>query len=518
MAAFRHGKVAELRVLNQVPGDSLVSENHVILLEEIARVFHETGVWPVWQFIDRFLDRADVVASDVIESAPDHLVRRTTWLRPQSEIRLTVAGLATTKAGASDAALFLDVLSWCVDREREMTLGPPHQAQPLVVTSDEYRRHCEDRGMPSDSVTMAKAYQLLSVEGHTGSGGFNLSAGEWSTEVDDRLRPFRGVTTLDGYHSVLATIRSPNRVALGAGAEAMGLPSASPAPDPARVFVVHGRNASARDAMFDFLRALGLRPIEWSQAVRLTGKGSPYIGEILDAAFAEAQAVIVLMTPDEIAYLRSEYASGDSDPEAQPATQSRPNVLFEAGMAMGHDSARAILVELGKVRAFSDVAGRHAVRLDDSVPRRKELAQRLETAGCVVDTTGDSWLSAGDFTPPPLPGGGLPLGKRVPAPASRSRVRLDLRYHDRSRGGRLEIINMGTEAVYDLDLEFPPDIEHFQVVSSDLPLPKLPPGKSAKLIAVKTMGRGRDHFEVRVTGRTAGGEPVVEQVFLSLLD
>lgn len=340
------------------------------------------------------------------------------------------------------------------------------------------------------------------------------------------LRPFRRVASIDEYRAVRAMIDSREQVAQRGrryvsdrvGAKATDLSITSAARDPARVFVVHGRNAPARDAMFDFLRALGLRPIEWAQAVRMTRKGSPYIGEILDAAFAEAQAVVVLMTPDEIAYLRSEYASGDADPEAQPEAQARPNVLFEAGMAMGRDSARAILVEVGDLRAFSDVAGRHAVRLDNSAAKRKELAQRLETAGCTVDTTGDSWLAAGDFTPPPPPGSGLPLGKRLVAPASRSRVRLDLRYHDRSRGGRLEIINMGTEAVYDVDLEFPPDIEHFHLQSSDLPLPKLPPGKSAKIIAVKTMGRGRDHFDVRVIGRMADGDPVAEEVFLSLLD
>jgi hypothetical protein len=32
--------------------------------------------------------------------------------------------------------------------------------------------------------------------------------------------------------------------------------------DPSAVFVIHGRNLLARDAMFSFLRALGLRPIE----------------------------------------------------------------------------------------------------------------------------------------------------------------------------------------------------------------------------------------------------------------
>ncbi|MEZ5175496.1 MAG: nucleotide-binding protein [Acidimicrobiia bacterium] len=99
------------------------------------------------------------------------------------------------------------------------------------------------------------------------------------------------------------------------------------------VFVVHGRNRTARDGMFEFLRSLGLRPLEWSQALQLTGTGSPYIGEVLDHAFSAAQAVVVLMTPDEIAYLQLDYASNRDDPEHAPSAQARPNVLFEAGMA-----------------------------------------------------------------------------------------------------------------------------------------------------------------------------------------
>lgn len=130
-----------------------------------------------------------------------------------------------------------------------------------------------------------------------------------------------------------------------------------------QVFVVHGRNEMLRQSMFAFLRALGLSPIEWDQAVAMTGKGSPFIGEILHAAFERARAVVVLITPDEIAYLQTRYASHEGDPETQPAPQARPNVLFEAGMAMGRNEDRTILVEVGQVREFSDVAGRHAVRL-----------------------------------------------------------------------------------------------------------------------------------------------------------
>jgi len=47
--------------------------------------------------------------------------------------------------------------------------------------------------------------------------------------------------------------------------------------------------------MFDFLRSINLSPMEWSSAVELTGEGSPYIGQILDAAFNHASAVVVLI-------------------------------------------------------------------------------------------------------------------------------------------------------------------------------------------------------------------------------
>ena len=167
-----------------------------------------------------------------------------------------------------------------------------------------------------------------------------------------------------------------------------------------QVFVIHGRNESARIGLFQFLRSLGLKPLEWAQAVAATGKGSPYIGEVLDAAFGQARAVVVLMTPDDVAYLRDEYASGDADPERKPMGQARPNVLFEAGMAMGRDPEHTVLVELGDLRPFSDIGGRHVVRLDGTPERRKALAERLRTAGCPVDTSGTDWMKDGDLTPP----------------------------------------------------------------------------------------------------------------------
>ena len=128
------------------------------------------------------------------------------------------------------------------------------------------------------------------------------------------------------------------------------------------------------------------------------GQPTPYIGEILNAAFSRAHAVVVLFTPDDEACLRQQFRS-DSDPrhEVEPTGQARPNVLFEAGMAMRRDSNRTILVELGTLRPFSDIGGRHLLRIDDTSQQRQQFAQRLQTAGCPVSLDGTEWHTVGDF-------------------------------------------------------------------------------------------------------------------------
>jgi predicted nucleotide-binding protein len=168
--------------------------------------------------------------------------------------------------------------------------------------------------------------------------------------------------------------------------------------DPANVFVVHGRNNNAKKAIFSFLRSIGLKPLEWSQIIVDMKAVSPHISEILDHAFYEAQAVVVLMTPDDEARLRKLFRKADDQVhEINPTPQARPNVLFEAGMAFGRFPDRTILVELGKLRPFSDIAGRHTVKLDNSTEKRQDLAQRLQNAGCPVNINGVDWHTEGKF-------------------------------------------------------------------------------------------------------------------------
>ncbi|MEV6304640.1 nucleotide-binding protein [Actinoplanes sp. NPDC051861] len=290
-------------------------------------------------------------------------------------------------------------------------------------------------------------------------------------------------------------------------------------PDSRRVFVIHGRNEPARRALFEFLRSVGLNPIEWSQAIEMTGQGSPYIGDVLDAAFGAAQALIVLETPDDIAYLHPSLTYAD-DPDTDPQPQPRPNVLFEAGMAMGRNPQRTVIVELGQVRVFSDIHGRHVVRLNNTVARRQDLARRLQSAGCSVDLTGTDWHEAGDLEPPPPPGGGLPLGRRLPSTKVSGKPRLDARYIDNGRGriSEVEVTNYGPGDVYELDLDADEEVGLRTRADDDFPVPRLPQGKSVRIQSMGGMTFGnakKSYFNLKVTGKTVDGTPIDEEVFVS---
>lgn len=293
--------------------------------------------------------------------------------------------------------------------------------------------------------------------------------------------------------------------------------------DRRKVFVIHGRNEPARKALFELLRALGLDPIEWTEAIRLTGKGSPYIGEVLDAAFGAAQAVVVLQTPDDVAHLH-ESLTYPGDPECDPQMQPRPNVLFEAGMAMGRNEERTIIVEMGAVKSFSDIHGRHVIRLDNSVRRRQELATRLATAGCAVRMDRIDWHDAGDLTPPAPPGGGLPLGRRLPSSRASGVPHLSARFVDKGRDklGDVVVTNHGPGDVYELGARLSDDNPDGFVVheATSLPIPRLPEGKSVAVLRLLGLGGGlsdkdASYFNLDLEAKSADGTSIGKTEFVS---
>jgi predicted nucleotide-binding protein len=160
------------------------------------------------------------------------------------------------------------------------------------------------------------------------------------------------------------------------------------------VMVIYGHDTQANTALFDWLRAIGLQPQEWSQIMATSGSASPYIGQALERAFENAQAVVAFFTPDE----RVLAANASPDNPNAWRLQARPNVLIEAGMALTIHPTRTVLVMLGPQELPSDLAGRHYVRLTNTaVPPLHDLANRLHLAGCDTDTLGTSWLDPARF-------------------------------------------------------------------------------------------------------------------------
>ncbi len=347
--------------------------------------------WPSFSELDKHLDRqGEPDAASILKGISSDLVRGALFMQPQDAISLTVAGLASLPKAAEDLEVFLRVMRFAAHLEQEQLVGAK---QPQVTLGGVIAK-VELPASGRDDL-LKRVYHILNAEtwGWSTSGGGDT---DWSFEISPLVRPLRDVISIDEYWQRMHPIPTP--VSTSAGMPTQGHPVDSLARE--SIFVVYGRNRVARESMFTFLRALGLKPLEWSQAIHHTGKAAPFNGEILEAAFAQAWAVVVLLTPEEKATLLPQYSEqGDADGD-RGGLQARPNVLFEAGMAFGSHPERTIIVELGIVRPLSDIAGRHIVRLADDAPSRKRLAQRLLTAGCAVDQTGDDWLTAGDFTPP----------------------------------------------------------------------------------------------------------------------
>ena len=68
------------------------------------------------------------------------------------------------------------------------------------------------------------------------------------------------------------------------------------------------------------------------------------------------------------------------------------------GLALGAHPEKTLIVQVGRVRSFSDIAGKHLVRLTNDTARRNELVNRLEKIfGNTVNRKGSDWMTAGDF-------------------------------------------------------------------------------------------------------------------------
>jgi len=175
------------------------------------------------------------------------------------------------------------------------------------------------------------------------------------------------------------------------------------------VYVVYGKNTTTKiNSIQDFLQKEGLTVFHRENIIELAWKAipvfvggepiaaTPFVGDMLMVAFKYAQAVIVLLTGEEMVRLCKELQREDDDEfEGLFCPQPTQEQIFEAGYAFGTSPRRTILVQIGDVRPFSDIAGRHVLHFTGTDEDYNLLRTHLILAGCVIRA--DSKASIGSF-------------------------------------------------------------------------------------------------------------------------
>jgi predicted nucleotide-binding protein len=257
-----------------------------------------------------------------------------------------------------------------------------------------------DRLSSKLGVNKARVYALIqqvSAENRVGrrlgalllAGKNHISVDKYATEQD--LADMRGVPhTLPA--AAPTSVSNPLRSVVRKGKP--------PKTKENTVFVVHGRDSKLRDDMYEFLGALGLKPQEWGHAIRAARSGNPYVNDAVTKIMEQAQAIVVMLSPDDEVKLKAQFVTADErSTEARLQGQARPNVIFETGIAIGTHHKKTLIVQVGKVKPFTDIGGMHILHLSGDDKSRNEFANRLEALGCRVDRGGDHWLRAGEFSP-----------------------------------------------------------------------------------------------------------------------
>jgi predicted nucleotide-binding protein len=154
------------------------------------------------------------------------------------------------------------------------------------------------------------------------------------------------------------------------------------------IFVVHGHDSVAREQLELVLHRLKLRPY----VLQNTDGGGLTIIERLEQMIGKNAASsfgIVLLTPDDVGYLKAE-----GDAAAKP--RARQNVILEMGMLLASlTRERVAILTKGFVEHPSDVAGIIYITFNNHVKEViPKLVGRLEAAGIHLEPAAIAEASA----------------------------------------------------------------------------------------------------------------------------
>lgn len=394
------------------------SDDGVRVVQAVWDLFFPRGDWPTVGAVARLIDRRhDLALENALQEVPHELIFGIDprgGVYDQQIIGLTVAGAAVAQGSSEELEAFLAAVRLAADLDRAWVPPPNEPEADPILTVDALVKSVQlpASGRPA---LLARVRALLLAEPWGWNNGGGPSPDGWSFTISRKVRRFRDVTDVADYWArargstpeehVAPNNTAPQRARSGRPLEmTMPTPNASERSLGRVVFLVHGRDHEVRDALIDLLRELDLRVLSWREAATHAGGGTPYTGDIVRAGMDLADAVLVLLTPDDIGCVRPQHRQDrDGYDELRPTGQARLNVIFEAGMALALDRNRVVLVEVGATRALSDTAGLNIIRLRDNIESRKDLVARLRAANLAADTEGERWRTVGQFDRQEIP-------------------------------------------------------------------------------------------------------------------
>jgi predicted nucleotide-binding protein len=204
--------------------------------------------------------------------------------------------------------------------------------------------------------------------------------GDWSETPSNGLHRFRAKTgeilnwwPSTGTIQFQGTGEAPFETQLDAVLGGSPLPSPAPAQRGKKIFVVHGHDRDARDQLELVLRRLGLEPFILQNA---DSGGKTIIEALEQNIYSDAAFGIVLMTPDDLGYSKTE-----TEADRQP--RARQNVILEMGMvmaALGRD--HMAILQKGILERPPDTDGILRIEFNDHVREIvPKLVQRLQAVG-----------------------------------------------------------------------------------------------------------------------------------------
>jgi predicted nucleotide-binding protein len=138
-----------------------------------------------------------------------------------------------------------------------------------------------------------------------------------------------------------------------------------------RVFIVHGHDGEAREAVARFLSQVGLDPVILHEK---PNEGRTLIEKF--EAHGDVSFAVILLTADD----RGGLADGELKPRA------RQNVILELGYFVGRlGRNRVCALKRGEIELPSDYVGVGYEELDDKGAWRVALARELDAAGHDID-------------------------------------------------------------------------------------------------------------------------------------